>query len=233
MESKNNNQHRGFTLIELLIVIAIITLLAAMLFPVFSRARGAARRTSCANNLKQIGLAFAQYTQDNDEVYPLNFYCDPASATCGDAGTTPILWMYSLYRYTKNVQIFNCPDFGYAPQRLDPATGQWIYDSAASYGWNVYSLDGATELTPFSGANLASVEDAAGTLLAADAIGYYRVTGYHNDVYTGNSSGVADRHLDGANILWADGHVKWLRPEKLRYQAGSTVPGIWTLQAND
>ncbi len=49
--NKNLNQHRGFTLIELLIVIAIITLLAAMLFPVFSRARGAARRTSCANNL--------------------------------------------------------------------------------------------------------------------------------------------------------------------------------------
>jgi len=49
----------------------------------------------------------------------------------------------------------------------------------------------------------------------------------------GNSSGVAPRHLDGTNILWADGHVKWLRPEKLRYAPGNPVPGLWTLQAGD
>lgn len=64
------NKKRGFTLIELLVVIAIISLLSAILLPVFSKAREMARRTSCASNFKQIGLAFMQYTQDYDERYP-------------------------------------------------------------------------------------------------------------------------------------------------------------------
>ena len=236
MKSQYKSRRRGFTLIELLIVIAIITLLAAMLFPVFSRARGNARRTSCANNLKQIGLGFAQYTQDNDEQYPLNVSCPSWAPDCASATPStpdrPILWFHALDSYVKSIQVYNCPDFGYPYQRAD-ATGKWIYDSSASYGWNVYSVDGSTEITPFHGINLASVEDPAGTVLAGDSIGYYRMTGYHNDVYTGNSSGVAPRHLDGTNILWADGHIKWLRPEKLRYAPGSPVPGIWTLAAGD
>src|SRR5688500_17999691 len=73
----------GFTLIELLVVIAIIALLAAILFPVFARARENARKSSCANNLKQVGVAMLQYTQDWDEVYvPLRHGSGCPSAPC-------------------------------------------------------------------------------------------------------------------------------------------------------
>src|SRR5256885_5437199 len=61
---------RAFTLIELLIVIAIIAILAAILFPVFAQAREKARQATCQSNLKQIGSAFAMYVQDYDECFP-------------------------------------------------------------------------------------------------------------------------------------------------------------------
>src|SRR5471032_2231792 len=78
------SSRRGFTLIELLVVIAIIAILAAILFPVFARARENARRASCQSNLKQIGLAIAQYLQDHDETMPTgtNYY---------DAGAAPFV----------------------------------------------------------------------------------------------------------------------------------------------
>src|SRR6476620_7318686 len=61
---------KGFTLIELLVVIAIIAILAAILFPVFAKARENARATTCRSNLRQLGLAMTQYTEDYDGAYP-------------------------------------------------------------------------------------------------------------------------------------------------------------------
>jgi len=108
---------RGFTLIELLVVITIIAILAAILFPVFARAKAAAKQTACLSNLKQIGTSITLYMGDHDDLFP---YAVDASDKFD-----PDIWSHeptfqaqiphmlelpdALFPYTKNREIFKCP----------------------------------------------------------------------------------------------------------------------------
>jgi len=94
-------RYKAFTLIELLVVIAIIAILAAILFPVFAQAKEAAKKSMGLSNVKQMNLACVMYAGDFDDIFPV--------ASLTDASNTQFIWMFSIYPYSKNLEIFRNP----------------------------------------------------------------------------------------------------------------------------
>jgi prepilin-type N-terminal cleavage/methylation domain-containing protein/prepilin-type processing-associated H-X9-DG protein len=222
-----SNTNRAFTLIELLVVIAIIAILAAILFPVFARVREKARQTSCLSNEKQLGLAFMQYTQDNDEHFP------PSSNAQVGLPATGQGWGLRIYPYVKSIGVYRCPS--------DISNSTYAF--AVSYLYNV-CLD-PTNGGYFNSSTLSSLSAASSTVLLDEAIGQaanltlspnldedwteatdgdvpnnvflywtYEATGPlggYPYVFGSRTTNVG-RHTNGSNYLMADGHAKWLMP---------------------
>ena len=106
------NKKLAFTLPELLVVVAIITVLAGMLFPVFSYAKSTAYKANCLSNFKQIQLATVLYVTDwDDRMMPVNH--QPSAPANSQNDRT---WVQLTLPYAESFRIFNCPsDYGVRP----------------------------------------------------------------------------------------------------------------------
>jgi prepilin-type N-terminal cleavage/methylation domain-containing protein/prepilin-type processing-associated H-X9-DG protein len=129
---------RGFTLIELLVVVAIIAILAAILFPVFANARNKAQQTTCQANLSQIAKALQMYSSDFDEKM-----C-PANLALPGWDTNPVImrmgtWDFLAQSYAQSNGIFRCPSFSTTKPPLMtnvPPAGLTRENWALTYGMN-------------------------------------------------------------------------------------------------
>ena len=230
-----SHQPKAFTLIELLIVIAIISLLAAILFPVFGRAREMARRSSCASNLKQIGLGITQYGQDYDEtMVPSQVF--PAIGPF-------ISWPRTMYPYVKSTAVFKCPSnassavlSGSADSSGNDAVANHYLAVGTSRPAYVTEWGGMPAMSYFqaapSGVQLASIENPSQTLDVVENRGprtdpdVYRPYKYtaNPDAIPANLETALTRHLGMSNYLFCDGHVKALRP-----MATTTPVNMWNV----
>ena len=191
---------RAFNLVELLIVLAIISALAALLFPVFWTARGKARDAVCSSNLRQIGLGIAMYQQDYDGKFP--YASDPINRVTA-ALWTPYFPQYAadipqmpllpatLTTYIKTAEVFHCPadngfsatDAPYVPLETSPTSYE-----AFGISYSFYTL------LPACQSKDATVQYPANTMLLYDPVGYWH----------GSLTPIVPRY----NMLFVDGHVK-------------------------
>jgi prepilin-type N-terminal cleavage/methylation domain-containing protein/prepilin-type processing-associated H-X9-DG protein len=242
---------KAFTLIELLVVIAIIAILAAILFPVFSQARDKARSIACLSNTKQMATAVEMYIEDYDErqyFRPAKSAAKVGSTRSGVAITNTIAydaaqWWNLLQPYIKNVGVFSCPSDGTKPLSPDVngnntiprsfvasctaedltlaqvdspvttivITEKWGYVDNG-IGSSGTTLNNETWMEPFDGDECQAGSDV-------------NSAGACTDPQPGYPTGMvkmANRHQNGMNNVFFDGHAKWLTPGAIWQSADLT-----------
>ena len=226
----------AFTLVEMLIVVGIVGLLAAIVFPAFSRVRASGRRATCASNLRQIGIALNQYAQDNRSLYPRINY----TTSCAP-------WADAVFPYIKSEQVFQCPELpqglyktGCPANDLSDPPNRILFDGSYSLnlpgghrtGDRLHSGGSSSSVVPFP--STIRYTRPSSTILALDGDGYFvspmgAMAGSHmnppdlpaTDIAMLNRHGIYARHGDGVNVAFADGHVKWMKLESL------LKPSLW------
>ncbi len=196
---------RGFSLIELLVVVAIIGILIALLLPAVQAARSAARRTNCASNLRQIGLAIRGYADSHRGRFPDN-------AHTGES------WIYTIAPYMENVdEIRICPDDPKGLDRLKNKLSSYVMNSyltseIGSNEFNNYNKIKATSKTIacFELADGKAADDATSDHIHAH-LWFTGVTVSQGTVLKTIERDIAtSRHGSFAHYLYLDGHVELL-----------------------
>lgn len=220
-------QTSAFTLIELLVVIAIVSVLAAILFPVFAKAREKARQAACQSNLRQIGLGFALYGHDHDDLLPdrRDLKSSPDYGPWGAAwpASDPRAgWAaFVLAPYTRNNAIWSCPSveataLGEADrvkQTVDRAvTRYWLWrfdrpELGQTTFWGKTELEAVDDLQTANDPFIGRPDSTADAEFVVDP---YIPRSPATTTVPAELRGRTP-HFGGRNRLFLDGHVKFLR----------------------
>lgn len=237
---------RGFTLIELLVVIAIIAILAAILFPVFAQAREKARTVQCTSNCRQVATALQMYAQDYDENlpgWPRPNVTNPVFSTPDPRTRQRWTWCMivpMMDPYLKNRQVWKCPSATNS-RRITMSEGvtevsmgynEYVYNTQHSLNYydpnqnNLAFLAG----TQAGVASIALVADSAfagifndwsnldNIRFPGEAPDFGNARMKYSNGWTGRNPANPRpaRHNNGANVVFADGHAKFVPANAIR-----------------
>ena len=244
------NNGGGFTLIELLVVIAIIVILAALLLPVLSRAKAHALSMACLNNVKQLDVCWHLYAVDHNDFLPPNNSI--ADITSGDPLASASSWctnnaLYDvdpggiknglLFSYNTSLGIYHCPA---DHTTLETPDGTKLTQQR----WRSYNMslciNGASELSPALYFYIPSYKKYT-QIKNPSPLALFTFLDVHQDEIYDANFGMpamavwgdnrlwwdipADRHLQGCNFSFADGHA-----EHWKWRAPKTVSSRFTTQ---
>lgn len=213
----------GFTLLEIIVVIAIIAMLAAILFPVMSQARENSRRAACASNMAQLAKSALQYSDDYDNrLVPL-----------GTSLPQQVSWPQLLLPYGRHKGIFQCVSdnsttpFSWANFPAPPGFNDPFHTS--------YLMNVDAEAQPGTGLHIASIEAPSESIYMSEGAitsnsshpfitknslpkaGAWILDSPSNPLVSNPAdstyAGPFERHLETSNVVFVDGHVKALKAE--------------------
>lgn len=184
---------RAFTIWQFLFLIAVLVIIAAIVFPVAVR-HPESHGNSCQSNLKNIGLAFQQYLQDNNEKFPV---VTSSGAAFG--------WAGALQPYIKSPQVFQCSSETNSQSSGPRVSGYTDYWMNSRLSGQPQGILASSSLTFVSGDGNDG-KDVTNARYAIRAI---------PEAWKVNKTSPLDRHLEGANYGFADGHVKWFQDIKI------------------